>query len=359
MVLLGSTVCGQEESERDTNNPEMPGSEPSRMVKEVDEELPDLPPDQSIPWQDSLLELPAENGTEQDEVRNGVRPANQGGGLFPPAVWPLMPDLPLGPLKPVEVRADGSILPEDGTEETRGAALNPQLLVDYFGQRPQNSFLDPQHLLNQAESEYMESLLRRWLNDGNYRATMLLFAEGQAIPEEVDPSKIVRKWFGAKEAHLLVCFFMNQPERTGVFFVPEAVPDFRKEPLKAALSAAIREAGRARGGVRQMQRFSYKTKVRLHRMDQKLGIAETLRKNRKSKGVSRNMVRVLTAISIAGLVLASFLRRSEKKKRRVVPGTVEEPVFLPEQELHTRLGAPHGGGFSAVITFAPAARSRL
>lgn len=358
VLMLGSIACGQEGSEPAANEPDTPEPEPSRVLREVDEEMPELLPDKVIPWQESLLELPAENGTEQAEVRNGVRPANQGGGLFPPAVWPLVPELPLGPLGAVDKPPDGAVLAEVGTGESGGAALSAELTAEYFKQRPEKVFLDPQHLLSQAQSDYMESMVRRWLNDGKYRATFLLFGEGQELPAEVEPSKLVRDWFGVKETHLLVCGFLNQPERTRVFFVPDAVPDIRREPLRAALGAAMREAGRIKGGVEQLQRFCYKTKIRLHRLEQEWGVAKTLRRNPASDRNSGLIIRVLAAISMAALVLASILGLVKRKKNPAAPVTEGEPIFLPEQELHIRLGAPHGGGFSAVITFPPAVKPR-
>ena len=79
-----------------------PGRAEEEAGREVttgeEEELPELFPEQTIPWHETLLELPAWMEQEIDEIKVRTRPANQGGGLFPGEVWPTLPEPALDPL---------------------------------------------------------------------------------------------------------------------------------------------------------------------------------------------------------------------------------------------------------------------
>ena len=124
--------------------PEEGGHDLTGELEEAVEFLPDNP----IPWHDSLLGLPGWMRQELTEIRDRIRPANQGGGLFPPQIWPLQPEPVQGPL------ILDSSLPGEGDS---GLALDPRAVVPlgpglmgrYTMQQPVGVLVDPQQLIDQ------------------------------------------------------------------------------------------------------------------------------------------------------------------------------------------------------------------
>ncbi|MES2708693.1 MAG: hypothetical protein V4726_19010 [Verrucomicrobiota bacterium] len=323
--------------------------EDQRRNTEGDEELPaEFQPERIIPFQQSQVELPDWRGREYSEISGGLRPANQGGGLFPLEIWPLQPAPPLAPLPPPPENP-GVLTPPQGTESenrTPSGVLSPELAARYFARRPDRVLVDPQHLLDAAETGEMESRVQRWLNaECVFKTTLLVFGPGQKLPAEVDSDALMRQWFNAAPDALLVFYYYEQPERTKVMFAPGGARRFSEDQLTAAMVSAIRQAGRAEGGLAQLERFCYKTTVLLHRLARATPPSAPRPARRGS-----HAVRGWTWAVLGTAVLVAVLRAVQK--RRQARGKVEAPpVFLPEEDFQTRLGAPHCGGFAAVLTF--------
>lgn len=336
----------------------LPKTEDARGNPEGEEELPEeLQPDQVIPWQPSQIRLPLSwQEKERTEILNGERPPNQGGGLFPPAIWPLEPEPALEPLTSQSQAERGETapaLPGDPGREEEGSVLSPELTKAYFGKRPESVFLDPQHLLKPENAREIESLARRWLNtDFPFKTTLMIFGRDQRIPAEVDAEALMRQWSESAADSLLVFYYYHQPERTKAVFSAGSTRRFTPEQLSVAMLAAMREAGRAEGGLEQLERFCYKTTVRLHRLA-KSGPLPGAHPAKAGGHRERSRAWVLSGTAVFAAALLILLTR----KRRRKAGKVEAPpVLLPEQDLHPRLGAAHCGGFSAVLTFTPARR---
>ena len=315
------------------------------------EELPELIPENPIPWHDSLLELPEWMSQEQAEIETRRRPANHGGGLFPSQIWPLQPEPVPGPLtwdSALAKGAEGSAAPRPGVP----IPLGPELMALYTAQVPTRVFVDPQNFLRERSGAQMESLLQRWLNDQcAFRTTMLVFGPGQQLPADFDPQALRRQWFGSSEEALLVFYFYGQPERTLAIFGPGARASYGEGVLRAVVDAAVTEAGRVHGDPEQLERFCYKMSVRLHWLvrtrlpgAEGTGISAAAQPRRDwGKTVAR--AALWSALGISAGLAAVFWRR-----RWPVP-VADEPVLFPERDLCPRLGAPHSGGFSSVISF--------
>jgi hypothetical protein len=319
------------------------------------EESPELLPEVVIPYHESMVELPGWMDREMMEIHTRQRPANHGGGLFPPQVWPMQPEPPLGPLQMEE--APAAVPPSPGLGPV---PLGPELMALYTSQLPAGVFSDPQHLVKGRSEVAMESLVQRWLNDQcAFRTTVLVFGEGQQLPSEFDPQALRRQWFGEDGDSLLVFYFYQQPERTLAIFGQGARATYGESLLRSVVDAAVTEAGRVEGGPEQLERFCYKMSVRLHwlhRTHQATAAkAETAGPETAAPGPwgKRLLMAVLGGAMATGAVLGALALRRRWRQGQSATG----PVILPECEVTARLGAPHCGGFSAVISFAPQIKS--
>lgn len=321
-----------------------------RSRQEGEEELPaEFEPNQVIPFDQSRLGLPGWQETGRHEAPRRQHFANQGGGLFPPEIWPLQS----GAAAQTDFHGNGG-----GQEPASGAPaagpLGQKQLDGYFARKPDQVFLDPQQLLPPVIREEMESRVRRWLNaDGPFRTTVMLFGPGQQLPPSVDAEAILRQWAGSGVQSLnqvLVFYYLNEPDRTKVVFSAGTSSRFPEVRLAEAVTSAVRAAGRVEGGQAQLERFCYKVTVHLHRLAQAQPGAGGVRARKPFWRGQHPAV-----LAVAGAVAAAVLWGMLRKRRNSGKGgkALPVPVLLPEQDFHTRLSAPHSGGLAAVITFPP------
>jgi hypothetical protein len=322
------------------------------ITGEVGESV-DLSPETIIPWHGSLLELPQWMSREAAEMDYRIRPANQGAGLFPAEVWPLQPEPVLGPLIWDDALAGNPSPPRLRNNTAAPVALGPEIMALYMAQPPNGVFVDPQHLAPGGE---LESLVQRWLNDQCvFRTTVLLFGEGQQFPADFDPQALRRQWFGENAEALLVFYFQHEPERTLAIFGPEARTRYGADVLRSVVDAAVIEAGRVSGGTEQLERFCYKMSVRLHWLARANPPGSGANLPGDAPEVASGGWRKAGAavLAAAGLTAGAWwLFLTWQRRRRAAHAEVPAPVFLPEVEFEPRLGAPHSGGFSSMITFA-------
>ena len=325
----------------------------SRTVKGGIEESAELIPQLSIPWHDSLLELPEWMSREASEIQHRIRPSNHGAGLFPPEVWPLQPESEQGPLIRDEALAGGTPKPA----RDRGAtpvALGPELMALYVGRKPDRVLVDPQHFVPGGR---VEPLVQRWLNDQCvFRTTVLLFGAGQQLPADFDPQALRREWFGDAGDELLVFYFHQEPQRTLAIFGPEARNRYGADVLRPVVDAAVTEAGRVSGGPEQLERFCYKMSVRLHWLARTAPAGGGAETGPPSGAMSPGSLKkaAWAALLGAGLIAAGslFLTWHRRRGGSAAGAEVPIPIFLPESGFQPRFGAPHSGGFSSMITFA-------
>ncbi len=329
--------------------PEEGGHDLTGELEEAVEFLPDNP----IPWHDSLLGLPGWMRQELTEIRDRIRPANQGGGLFPPQIWPLQPEPVQGPL------ILDSSLPGEGDS---GLALDPRAVVPlgpglmgrYTMQQPVGVLVDPQQLIQDRSGGQMESLVQRWLNDQCvFRTTLLVFGPGQQLPSDFDPQALRRQWAGETDDSLLVFYFYEQPERTLAIFGHGACATYTAAVLRSIVDASVVEAARVSGPTEQLERFCYKMSVRLHWLARSppAKLVDTGVSGNPSRRWWGNMAVSVAILGALGLAAGFGVVRLIRSRRPRSEGGHDGPFLLPETEPCPRFGAPHSGGFSAVITF--------
>lgn len=325
----------------------------SRVVTGEMEETTEMLPEISIPWHDSLLELPEWISREAGEILHRTRPVNHGAGLFPPEVWPLQPEPVLGPLIRDEALA-GIPSERAGVSPVTPVALGPELMALYAGRKPDGVLIDPQNLVPDGR---VEPLVQRWLNEQCvFRTTVLLFGTGQQLPAGFDPQALRREWFGGDGEELLVFYFYQEPQRTLAIFGPEARTRYGGDLLRSVVDAAVTEAGRVSGGQEQLERFCYKMSVRLHWLARTAPAAAVAQSGPAAGAPVAGSLKKAAgaALAAAGLIAGGTLFLTWYRRRgpgAAVPA-VPVPVLLPDREFRPRFGAPHSGGFSAMITFA-------
>lgn len=327
-----------------------PGGEPTGEL----EELPEMIPDNPVPWHDSLLELPLWMQQEEEEISAQIRPANHGAGLFPPEVWPIQPEPVPGPLiwdlfPDSSPGMAGLRAPENITPEP----LGPEEQALLAGPRPAGVFADPGRWIRGRSQAQMESLVQRWLNEQCiFKTTVLILGPGMELPADFDPEALRQRWFAGQDQALLVLYFYGQPERTQAVFSPAVRAAYGAALVKSVVDAAVKEAGRVTGGPEQFERICYKMSVRLHWLSRtRMPEADQLAENQTaaaSQAWQRSGLKVLGWVLATASGLAALLFWKRGRSLRAGEG---EPVLLPEWEFEPRFGAPHCGGFSAVINF--------
>lgn len=316
------------------------------------EEAQEVVTGELIPWHDSLLELPEWMRQEEEEITSGTRPANQGGGLFPPQVWAVQPAPELGPL--VKDHPPEPATPPSPDALIQAAVpLGPAQMALYTSTKPAGVFWDPQHLVQDRPTDWMESLVKRWLNEQCvFHTIVLVFGPGQLLPAGFDPQALSKQWFGDTGQSLLVLYFYRQPERTLAIFGPAARAVYRDDLLRSTVDAAVTEAGRIPGAAEQLERFCYKMSVRLHWLSRlKVNDAPaTVSPSLAPAGAAPGRLAAWLVLGGSSLMAAGLAGRAWLRRRST--GTPEtQQILLPERESVPRFGAPHSGGFCAVVSF--------
>lgn len=287
-----------------------------------------------LPDRVELLELPAEEPAESDEW--GER------NLFPREIWSgAAPEAETG-------LATGAPPAEEALE------LKPEEIASVcFGSSPPPALNDPQHLLTRAQAAPLEHLLRESLAArGSFQCCVTVLLPTQQIPVELNPPELLQRWYGRTKS-LLVIYYLGKPERAQVFFSPESLAHHRAEDLRQVVDFGLREAARMTHPVSQLERFCYKTVIRLDRLhrqgvvtpgdDMPIPAAAVAA---SSGGIWWAIAVGIQAIALAGGVFWWWKRR--RAAGRIVPG---QPVYLPDLEVPPRLGAPHSGGTGATLHF--------
>ena len=296
----------------------------------------------TLPDRVELLTLPSddENGmalTDEDrEFQSAV-------SLFPAELWPGTPaNLPEVADLPVDAQSS----------PPASEALPPEVVASSFGSDPPPALHDPQSCLTPPQTAALRTLLHNSLNArGTFQTSVVVLRAGQQIPAGLNPPEMLQHWHGDNKA-MLVVYFFGQPERTQAFFSTETRRHHRSEDLRQIIDFGVREATRLTSPVAQLQRFCYKTAIRLDRLHRQGVVAPS---DEPAPAVATSVpvtslwwafaVGVQAAALAGGAVWWLRRRRSELESRE------GPPIRLPDQDWIPRLGASHSGGAGAVIQF--------
>lgn len=312
--------------------------------KEETGALTDILPDRVEP-----LTLPAENAEEH--ALSAGDAGSSGASLFPAELWPSAPSaLPDPPDLPPAVETAGIAAASE--------PLPPDVAASCFGAGPPPPLHDPQHLLATAQTAPLLALVRDSINArGGFQTSIIVLKGNQQIPISLDPSDLLHRWHGETRS-VLILYFLGQAERTQAFFSPETRKYHRDEDLRQVIDFGVREAARMASPVQQLQRFCYKTAIRLDRLHRQ-GIvtpseeAPAVAYSQSSTPSAGLWWAFAVGVQAAGLAAGAvwWWRRRSTLAGASLPSEI---ILLPDQDVIPRLGAPHSGGAGAFIQFGSA-----
>ncbi len=330
LLLAGRLPAQEPQPVADTTDAVTPASD-----KEETGALTDIVPGRVEP-----LTLPA---ADTNRTMTGTH-----GGLFPD-------DLPQDTAPELQPQAgDGPAL---APPPPPAGPLPPEVAASCFGPAPPPPLHDPQHLLPPATSASLLSLLRDSLNArGTFMTSIVVLGPDQQIPVTLNPTDLLQKWYGAGKG-LLVLYFIGRPDRTQAFFSPAARKQYRTEDLRQLIDFGVREAERMDTPATQLQRFCYKSAVRLDRLHRHGIVTPTDEPAPPATAaVPASSLWWAFAIGVQAAGLGCAAVWWWRRRRTSAAGRDGDTIHLPEQDLVCRLGASYSGGGGAVIQFGSGAR---
>lgn len=307
-----------------------PGTTPISDSEETGA-LSDMLPDrvETLPLPDAMEE-PAASGK------------GPGPGLFPESLWSAPPV--------VEMESPEAASPAAGEPTEAWKVLTPQEMSLCFGAAAPAPLHDPQGLLPAWQTAELNQLLREVLlrGESGFQLAAVVLSGAQQIPLDFNPEGVLRQWFGRRKA-LLVVYFLGQPQRTQAFFSPECLEDHRNDDLRQVIEFGSREAGRMALPAAQLQRFCYKTAIRLDRLHRQGDLDSGDGGPVPAAAASSRGWWWALAVGIqAAALLAGGVWWWRRKHGRPGKGAA---VLLPDQDLVPRMGGAHAAGTGAVIHF--------
>ncbi|MCB1096924.1 MAG: hypothetical protein KDN22_15220 [Verrucomicrobiae bacterium] len=316
------------------------------------------------------LKLPKWQDSDRTAIDLG-QPIHLGGGLWP-GQESLIPKIRAS-FRPVTHETSGFRRSEDprmvlpDVERLSADAIPEAYLPYYFDAPPKRFLTDVQRLLSDSEWQDTDWFLTYHSNECRYHANVLLFSPDEQIPDPVSGEELLNRWFPDGN-HVLVFYFHGRPERTEVFFPAALAKSFPESEFQQNLIEAIDSASKARTPGMQLDEFCQKLGTWLLWWEKRMN---TLNPDDALNGESNvaPLVGVVPAgdttpsageaepstgfgsvfwgvVGLIGLLLAGLIiwavSAAFKSKR---------PVTFPVHPPTSRLGAPHSGGGSVVLTF--------
>jgi hypothetical protein len=319
---------------------------PAEFDDVVIEEMGPLMPS-TLP-RDASLELPEWKLDDVREFDENNAPLNHGGGLWPSQLWPLMPVPSRLPM------LDSGQAPGNPPMMITGDAvepISPALQEIYFGKIPPEVVVDPQSLLNEVQQEDLCRFFDEYaLRQAGVKVRLLVLGPNQEVPPAPKLQALTERWF-EQELGLVVVYPFGQPKASACYFSPALQLTYTPDQLNAVREASVKEAMFATREEDQLSRFGIKLAVRMNRLhdEPKLTLPATvaLARDPVPAWLIRSALSVLAALLVVGTTLA-LVRWNRRRPHTPVEA---ESWLLPDQEMTTRLSAPHCGGTMAILKF--------
>ena len=313
------------------------------------------PPQPSLIPRDAMLELPDWKPEDSRELEANQAPTNLGGGLWPGEVWPLMPTP--HPL-PRQVKS----LSATQLAQTDSAVLKPlqpELTNHYFSSAPVHVVVDPQGLLSDAQQREMAQFLDAYAAKSvGVQVRLLILGNDQKLPDTTAMQEITDRWFPEQRA-VVVVYSMGRPKSSLCYFSKSYQAAFPIDKFVGLRDACVKEALIAESSDQQLARYAVKLALRINSLkapapSQQTQPAVLLIKNRSGfanwwhASVAGKVSLIL--IPAFGLLVTGWAW-THHRKLKFMRAAAEQTWLLPDQEMTTRLSAPHCGGTMAVVKF--------
>ncbi len=323
------------------DNTTMPAEFDDVVIEEMGPVMPSTLP------RDASLELPEWKPDDLREFDENDAPLNLGGGLWPAQLWPLMP-VPHR-LPQTESRLALGNLPIMVTGDAK-EPIPPVLQEIYFGKVPPEGVVDPQSLLNEVQQEDLCRFFDEYaLRQAGVKVRLLVLGPNQEVPPTAKLQALTERWF-AHEQGIVVVYPFGQPKAAACVFSPALQLAYTLEQLNAVREASVKEAMFATREEDQLSRYGIKLAVRMNRLHEEPKPTPSAPVPLAPEPLVPWLQSVVV-VGIAGmLVLGLWFVRSRWIRRPRAPAGVET-WLLPDQEMTTRLSAPHCGGTMAILKF--------
>lgn len=300
---------------------------------------------------DASLELPEWQPDDILEVDRNQAPTNLGGGLWPMELWPLMPE----PRRLPSSQKAGATLKDAILDKSVAKQPLPADLHEvYFGAMPPEAILDPQGFIDDMQQEEIGNFFAEFAKkQAGVDVRVLVFGPHQELPADQALQELTDRWYPESQG-IVVFYAMGLPRQSICCFSKALSSTFSTVQFTAVREACVREAMLAQNASDQLARYCIKMAVRMNRLKIEgpdPSLADEAAKS-KIKQVSRYLAwgAGLAALGLAGWWAVRI------RRRRFAPGP--RTWLLPDQEMTTRLNAPHCGGTMAILKFRPPETSK-
>ena len=334
----------------------MMSSSAENSPAELEEEIEFVgPPEPSLLPRDAMLELPEWKPEDSRELEANQAPANLGGGLWPAEVWPLMPmPRPLPrmakpPPQPLLTEADSGLL----------KPLSAELNAAYFSTPPDSILVDPQGLLDEFQHRDITQFVHEYATkSAGAQVRLLILSNEQKLADTTAMQEITDRWFPEQRA-VVVVYSMGRPKSSLCYFSKNYQAAYPIDKFVGLRDACVKEALIAEMPDQQFARYAVKLALRINTLTAPSQITQSqpavhvVRSRSGLAGwwqgsVAAKLLSILLAVF--SLLLTGWVWMTQRKRKflRVAAG---KTWMLPDQEMTTRLSAPHCGGTMAVVKF--------
>lgn len=318
----------------------------SELEDEIEFIGPMLP--SAIP-RDAALELPEWKVDDIRELDINQAPTNLGGGLWPGDLWPLMPTpKPLPPIPKPHPSADSQ------AASTTKVPLPEELMGFYFSELPQKHIVDPQGFLMEEQKRDIGKFFDDFVTvTAGVAVRVLVIRSDQRIPDSVALDEITNQWFNEQQG-MIVIYPMGQPKSSLCYFSKPLQQAIGTERLAELREASIKEAMLVTRADEQISRYCIKLAVRLHHVKQAAKASPALAVNeggaKPKESTWAGSWKIVSRLAIVA-ILGGLSWMAYRFRDRFVRKSTAKQWLFPDQDMITRLGAPHCGGTMAVVKF--------
>ena len=356
---------------------------PDGIAQDTEEDLPfaelTFHHEEEVPSEEYLttkpagyLKLPKWSAPDRTAIDLG-QPIILGGGLWP-GQESLIPRIRAN-FQPTSTKSNGFRRPEDprvvlpDVQRVSADAIPEAYLPYYFDAAPKRYLTDIQRLLTDSEWQDTDWFLTYHSNECRYHANVLLFSPEEQIPPSISGDDLLNRWYPESD-HVLVFYFHGRPDRAQVFFPPELASRFSQSEFQQNLVEAIDSASKAKAAGMQLDEFCQKLGTWLLWWEKRIKMldpedvldgenadsplvggvpasdpttTETDGTNASSTGFGSVFLGVVGLIGLLLVGLIIWAISAALKGRGPVTFSTPPPT--------SRLGAPHSGGGSVVLTF--------